>query len=143
MTKKILLNIGISILLLTAGSSLVQAYQMNPSYKPDNEPFALATEIEDRGPAGATVLVLQIIAGAMLYFAVPIAVIMLIMAASQMVIGGAETEKLEQVKKNFQWSIIGLVAIILSYSIVKIIISFVIASASFTANNGTPPPVNP
>lgn len=113
---------------------------MDPSYKPDNEPFALTAEIKDRGPAGATVLVLQIIAGAMLYFAVPIAVIMLIIAASQMVIGGAETEKLEQVKKNFQWSIIGLVAIVLSYSIVKIIINFVIASASLTADS-TPPPV--
>lgn len=138
--KKILINIGLSVLLLTAGSSLVQAYQIDPSYKPTNEPFSLATDIPERGPAGATVLILQIIAGAMLYFAVPIAVIMLIIAASQMVIGGAETEKLEQVKKNFQWSIIGLLAIILSYSIVRIIISFVIKAASFTPN-GTPPPI--
>lgn len=133
MIKKILTTIILSISLLIAGTAVVHAYQIDPSYRPSNAPFALNEEIKTKGASGATVLVLQIIAGALLYFAVPVGVIMIVMAGSSMVIFGAEQEKLDAAKKHLTWSIIGLVLIILSYSLVKIIITAIIGAASLAS----------
>lgn len=134
MLKKILISLGLSLALLNTGSMLASAYQVDQSFKPDNEPFALETEIKERGASGAAIVVLQLIAGALLWFATPIGVIMIVWSGSNMVINGTEQEKLEGAKKHLKWSIIGLVAIILSYAAVRIIIGFVLKAASFTAD---------
>lgn len=134
MLKKILISLGLSLTLLNTGFMFASAYQIDPSYRPSNEPFALEYEIKDRGASGAAVIVLQLIAGALLYFAAPIGVIMIVWSGSNMVIGGTEQEKLEAAKKHLKWSIIGLVAIILSYAAVRIIINFVLQAASLTTD---------
>lgn len=134
MLKKILISLGLSLALLNTGSMLASAYQVDQSFKPDNEPFALETEIKERGASGAAIVVLQLIAGALLWFATPIGVIMIVWSGSNMVINGTEQEKLEGAKKHLKWSIIGLVAIILSYAAVRIIIGFVLKAASLTAD---------
>lgn len=134
MLKKILISLGLSLALLNTGSMIASAYQTDQSFKPDNEPFALETEIKERGASGAAIIILQLIAGALLWFATPIGVIMIVWSGSNMVINGTEQEKLEGAKKHLKWSIIGLVAIILSYAAVRIIISFVLKAASLTAD---------
>ena len=130
MIKKILTTVLLTMSLLIAGTAAVHAYQIDPSYRPSNEPFALDKEIKNQGATGATIVVLQIIAGALLYFAAPIGIIMITWAGGSMVIFGAEQEKLDAAKKHLTWSIVGLVVIILSYSIVRIIISTIIKTAS-------------
>ena len=130
MIKKILTTLTLITLLLIAGTAAVHAYQIDPSYRPSNEPFALNQEIKDQGASGATIIVLQIIAGALLYFAVPVGVIMIAWAGGSMVIFGAEQEKLDAAKKHLTWSIVGLVAIILSYSLVKVIITAIVKAAT-------------
>lgn len=134
MLKKILISLILSLSVLNTGSMLASAYQIDPSYRPGGEPFALESEIKERGASGATVILLQVIGSALLYFAAPLAVIMIVWSGSNMVMNGTEQEKVEGAKKHLQWSIIGLVAIILSYSAVKVLITFLLRAASFTAN---------
>lgn len=112
---------------------VAHAYQIDPSFRPNNVPFALENEIKTRGSAGATVLILQILAGALLYFAAPIATIMIVFGGLQMVAQSNEPEKIEQAKKHLIWSAVGLILIVLSYSLVRIILAFALDA-------GTPSP---
>lgn len=117
--KKLLITIGLTIILLTIGISVAEAYQINPDYAP-NTPYV-------QGAGGAeinTIVVLQLIAGALLYFAAPLGVIFITMTAWTLITEGSDTEKYEQAKKHLTWTIIGLLLIILSYSLVKFTIEF-------------------
>ncbi len=120
--KKVLLFIGLFMLF----TQVAGADGIPNMYRPINEPFNIAYDKE----GGAAILILQIIAGGLLYFAAPIAIIMIGIAGWQLVTGGAESEKIEQGKKHLFWSIAGLLVIILSFSIVKFLITFSIKSAS-------------
>jgi len=127
--KKLIFTISFLTLTIIAGLQTLQtasAYQIDPSYRPQNAPFSLKEEITQQGAQSATIIILQIIAGALLYFAAPIAVIVIAMGGFNIVIYGAEQEKLEQGKKQLTWAIIGLFCVILSYSIVRIILEFVL-----------------
>lgn len=138
MFKKILIAFGLSTLLM--GS--VQAYTIDSTYRPSNTPFALEENTKEKGEKGAensTVIILQIIAGALLYFAAPIAIILIGFNAFNMVIFGAESEKLEQSKKGLTWAAIGLLVIILSYSITRAIIGLVIKTAEPPEVTSVPP----
>jgi len=112
---------------MTIGSSIVEAYSIKESYRPVNSPFDL--DYDTHNPAFNTIIILQILAGALLYFATPVAIIFVSLAGWQMVIGGSESEKLDEAKNSLTWSLLGLLAIILSYSAVRYIISIVIRSA--------------
>lgn len=130
MLKKIIITISLLVSIsLTSNPLYVNAYQIDPSYRPSNAPFDLSDEIKEQKAEGATILILQIIAGALLYFATPIATIMIAWAAFTMVTSGTEQEKLEQSKKHLTWAILGLVLILLSYSLVRIVISLALKSA--------------
>ncbi len=130
MKRKLLIIIG-SILLLVALASVAQAYQIPDEYRPDNLFFGEDELDYNNDLAGqtqgstATIIILQTIAGALLYFAAPLGVILIGFAAFNMVMGGADSEQLEQSKKHLTWTVIGLFLIILSYSLVRIIITFV------------------
>ncbi len=129
MYKKIL----ITILVLISSVLLIgtaQAYQIPDEFRPNNEPFQLDYSEGPIQGSTATIKILQILAGALLYFAAPIAVIVITIAGLQMVTGGAQSEKLEQSKKNLTWAVIGLLLIILSYSAVKFVIQFAFQSAN-------------
>lgn len=130
MIKKLLITIGLITIMLNLFAATVSAYQIDPSYQPINSPFSLKDDIKDKGSAGALVVVLQMIASGLLYFAAPIAIIMLGFGAFNMVSGSGESEKIDQAKKHLTWSLIGLILIILSYSIVKIVITLAITNAS-------------
>jgi len=110
---------------------------INPDFRPINEPFDISGTVETEGAASGTVIVLQIVAGGLLYFAAPIAVIMIVIAAFQMVINSAESDKVGEAKSALTWSIVGLLTIILSYSIVRAIINFAISVATPGATLGT------
>lgn len=127
--KKLILTISLLTITILFGLQTLQtveAYQIDPSYRPQNAPFSLKEEITQQGAQSATIIILQVIAGALLYFAAPIAVIVIIMGGFNMAVYGAEQEKLEQGKKQLTWAILGLLCVILSYSIVRIILTFVL-----------------
>ena len=137
MKKKLLIIIG-SILLLVAIAGVAQAYQIPDEYRPENLFFGEKELDYNKDLPGqtqgstATVIILQTIAGALLYFAAPLGVILIGFSAFNMVMGGADSEKLEQAKKHLTWTIIGLFVIILSYSLVRIVITFVSQSVNVT-----------
>lgn len=124
MNKKLLVTICLTLLLLISLSFVAQAYQIPDEYKPSNIGYG-EDYFEDTPTSFATITILQITAAALLYFAAPIAVIMIAIAAFQMTTGGADSEKLEQSKKHLTWTVLGLLVIILSYTIVKLTIGFV------------------
>lgn len=139
MYKKILITIGILTSIIFLMGTEVQAYSIPNEFRPQNEPFSLKYGEGPVQGSTATIQILQIIAGGLLYFAVPVAVIIISIAGLQMVTGGAESEKLEESKKNLTWAVIGLILIILSYSAVKFVISFIFNSANKEA---LPPPAS-
>ncbi|MBI4975445.1 hypothetical protein HZC20_02090 [Candidatus Peregrinibacteria bacterium] len=121
----------ISLALNTAIFSLnTGAFTLPEDLRPINEPFDLSTELKNKGTAFGTVVLLQIISGTLLYFAAPIAIIIVIMSGMTMVMGGADSDKVEQAKKHLTWALVGLGIIILSYSIVKFIIGFAFNAAN-------------
>ncbi|MBD3361046.1 hypothetical protein GF366_04585 [Candidatus Peregrinibacteria bacterium] len=127
MKIKNIITISLAIILgLLLIQSVSAQYTIPPELRPQNEPFAVEEIIQQEGAASGAVLILQIIAGGLLYFAAPVAVIMIGLAALNIVTGGSDTEKIETGKKHLTWSIVGLVLIILSYSAVRFIISFAI-----------------
>jgi len=126
--KKILIKtVLLTILIIILGSMVTHAYTIDPDFKPINEPFG---ELAEEDASSATIIILQIISGGLLYFAAPVAVIMIAFAGFNMVTGGADSEKLEQSKKHLTWAIIGLVLIIMSYSAVRFVIGQAIKAAS-------------
>lgn len=109
----------IGALTLIALNNQNPVFAIDPSFKPINTPFHV-----DKGadPAGSFIRILQIIAGGLLYFAAPLAVILITITGLEMNVYGADSEKSEQAKKSITWLIVGLVLIMLSYSLVKFII---------------------
>ncbi len=118
-------------------SILAEAYTIDSSLKPvntayDKVDFADLNDGSTQSASSATILILQIFAGALLYFAAPVATILIIVNAFRMVTGGAESDTLEQAKKGLTWTIIGLITIMMSYSIVRIAIEVSINAAANT-----------
>lgn len=130
MTKKILTTIGLSLGIVLTIGLMAHAAPIDPTFRPENAPFDIGTEVQEKGAASGTILILNILAGGLLYFAAPIAIFMIVLGGIDFVLGGAETEKVEQGKKNMTWAIIGLILIILSYAIVKSFIGFILSAAN-------------
>lgn len=135
MIKKILITFGILFATFGFTTAAVQAYQIDPSYRPINSPFDLKDELAPTGDQqwntiNATILVLQILAGGLLYFASPVAIAMIVFAGFNMAIYSADSEKIDTAKKHLTWSVLGLTLIILSFSLVRILLGFMISNAS-------------
>jgi len=148
--------IATTILALLIALCIVQtagAQAIDPDLRPINEPFNVTGAEDDGTPAGSgtAIAILQIIAGGLLYFAAPVGVIMIASAAFQMVTGGADSEQIEQAKKNLTWAVIGLVLIILSYSLVRFVINFAqqagdqerLGTATENSQDADPRPADP
>lgn len=123
MKKKLITALFLSITILMLSVAVAHAYEIPGEYKPINQPFA--DELNKyESSSDKTIVILQILAGGLLYFAAPIAIIFVIQAGFNLVIGGADSEKLDTAKKNLTWATLGLGLVILSYSIVRAIIRF-------------------
>ena len=133
--KKTLIKLLLIGLLIIAFAQIADAQAglgISNEYKPDNTPFPIDFTNETKDAGTYTITILRILAGALLWFAAPVAVILIVINALNMAKGGADSEQLEQAKKGLTWTLIGLVVIILSYAIVKTVISFTIEVAENT-----------
>ncbi|MCK9186578.1 hypothetical protein M0P48_04020 [Candidatus Gracilibacteria bacterium] len=134
--------ISLSIALSLAVSAVLPhtsfAYTIPEDLRPINEPFVIEKELdptkENASPNASattgTIVFLQILAGGLLYFAAPVGIIIIAMTGFNMVFQGAESEKIEQSKRSLTWAIMGLLLIILSYSLVRIVINMALQAAS-------------
>ncbi|MFA5947957.1 MAG: hypothetical protein WC806_03225 [Candidatus Gracilibacteria bacterium] len=133
MFKKNLIKSALTIICVLYAITILNiafaAYGIPQEYKPNNAVLNI-DPLQDT--AQSTNLILQTIAGALLYFAAPVAIISIGMAAFTITIYGNEPDKLGNGKKHLIWTIIGLIIIMLSYSAVRIVIDF-------TLQAGTPP----
>lgn len=104
----------------TAGAE----YRLPNDLKPSNVPFDV--DIGQTSDPGITQVqyILQVIAGALLYFAAPLAVIAIAMIGFTMAMNSGNTEKIEAGKKSLTWAIAGLATIIFSYALVKFVLEF-------------------
>lgn len=134
MFKKIILTI-ITLTIVSATIQIVHGYSIPNEYRPINAPLGdlAAGDESNSDPDVLTNTLLQVIAGTLLYFAAPIAVFSIAQSAFTITAGGADTEKLEQGKKHLTWAILGLIAIIFAYSIVKIAITFVVDVGNYAS----------
>lgn len=134
MFKKSILAI-IALIIIGINTMPVYGYAIENKYKPINAPgYQIDYEGSTSDTAtGMTIVILRTLAGALLYFAAPIAVFSIAQSAFTMAMSGADTEKLEQSKKHLTWAILGLLTIILSFSIVKAIISSAVGIGNYAA----------
>lgn len=138
MKKLILKSILLASLLAVICSQTAFAYQINNDFRPINLPFGL--EYEKNSAETNTIIILQILAGGLLYFAAPLAIILIGIASITMIVGGAETDKVDQAKKNLTWTVLGLLIIIMSYSIVRAVITYVVKAGDPGVVETTQPP---
>lgn len=87
--------------------------------------------------------VLQFMANGLLYVAAPLAILFIAHAGQNYGFAFGDQTKLEAAKKQLTYAILGLVAIIFSYIIVRLIIGAVLTVPSETTNSlpPAPPPV--
>lgn len=104
----------------TAGAE----YRLPDDLKPSNVPFDVNIGTTEDPGITQVQYILQVIAGALLYFAAPLAVIAIAMIGFTMAMNSGNTEKIEAGKKSLTWAIAGLATIIFSYALVKFIIEF-------------------
>lgn len=140
--KKIILQLAVLIGIAALGLSLSHiasaVYSIPTEYMPDNMPFNIPY---DKGDPGVTPLqfILQIIAGSLLYIAAPLAVISIAIAAFNIVMNSTNPEKVEGSKKHLKWAITGLVVILVSYAIVKALITIVYSTFTPVTTEQTVP----
>ena len=142
MKKKFFLKLALCLGLIICISPIADAYLIDDSYRPINQPNFFQQEAAQGAAEGETaemvaIVMLQILAGALLFFAVPVAVIMIAISGFTLVTGGADTDSIETSKKHLTWSIIGLLIIILSWSIVRTIINVSLESADLADQTPT------
>jgi len=136
MFKKIILSL-ITFVFIALNIQATYAYAISPEYKPINAPgYGVDYNAESSAlmTRSLTNAILQTIAGALLYFAAPVAVFSIAQSAFTITMSGADTEKLGQGKKHLTWAIIGLVTIIFSFSVVKILISSIVGMGNYAAD---------
>ena len=129
MFKKSILT-AIALVIIIINIQAVYGYSIPAEYRPVNAPMAGLDYTQPT--ATVTNTILQIIAGTLLYFAAPIAVFTIAQAAFNISMNGADTEKVEAGKKHLTWAIVGLVTIIFSYSIVRIIINSIVGMGNYS-----------
>ena len=104
------------------------AIQLDEKLQPDNVPTYITSK-KHSGIENAN-SVLYTIEGSLLHFAIPVAILMIIITGLRMVIYGDESDQIDNLKQGLKWSVIGLIIVILSYSLVKITISLSIEAAT-------------
>ncbi|MDX9970796.1 MAG: hypothetical protein RBS56_02715 [Candidatus Gracilibacteria bacterium] len=105
------------------------AYTIPSEYRPENMPLGFTSETSAGEEAISGIIVLlQVLEGSLLYFAAPIAVIVIAYAGLQMIMAG-NADGYTTGKKTISWGLLGLLVIILSYSIVRIAITLLLEFA--------------
>jgi hypothetical protein len=119
--KKFLLTIClITVTLVTLPEIGAAAVQIVDDLKPG---YAAEIPLAVGNRAAPINVILQLIAGSLIYAAGPAAVLMIAIGGFRYVVSHGDTTQMEGAKKTIMWAIIGLLVIIVSYAIVTNIIN--------------------
>lgn len=125
--KKLLAIIGILVTLGTASPAAMAAVELDPNLHPEYAPVVV---IKGGNEADYGNYFLQLIAGGLLYLAGPTAILIIAISGLRYVTSHGDENAMEGAKKTLEWAIIGLVVIILSYSVIRVVITTVLQTAS-------------
>lgn len=127
--KRIVALITAGIIVSLLSTILVYAQvTIDPSLHPDNAPTisgqspSSANEQNMSLDAGRLKLTAKVV-NTVLGFAGVVAIFFVINNSWYLIISGGQEEKITQHKKGLMWAVIGLILIILSYSIIRFVIS--------------------
>lgn len=129
--KKFIISSAIGII-LSLNLGIVQArLELPEELRPTHSP---TISISNRDDPGGEVrygrFILQLIAGSLLYFAGPVAILFIAIGGTSYIIAHGKQESMEKAKKTITWAIIGLTVIIFSYAIIRAVISNILAVKS-------------
>ncbi len=110
-----------SIFAVTANTALAQ-YTIPEAYRPKLAPDIPSTQYNERGIN----VFLQFLAANLIYFAGAVAVIMIVWAGIGY-ITALGSDRMEKAKSTLIWTILGMVAMLLSFAIVQFVIRFFLA----------------
>jgi|GEM_PF-1568636 len=133
----------------TGGRQIAQVTMQESLRPPNATNFALDTSRpESRAAVGN--IVLQIVAGSLIYAAGPFAVLMIAVGGLRYVISHGDQTQMDGAKKTITWAIIGLIVIIVSYAVVNNIINIISSTGApgtqaggQPAGGGTQTPATP
>lgn len=104
----------------SAKSDLFAQVSIQEDLKPQYAPSIESKSGDRTAPVS---IVLQLIAGSLIYVAGPLAVLMIAIGGLRYVTSRGDQNAMEEAKKTIMWAVIGLIVIILSFAIVTNVIS--------------------
>lgn len=136
--KKVLLTILAATIFWMLAQQALAVIQLDDNLKPDNLPdITVQAEIDENSPETAATRTLIIYVGNLvskvLVFAGAVSIAFLIFAGANYVLAFGKDERIERGKRGIFWSIAGLLVILLSYAIVRGIISIIMQFDSSAA----------
>jgi hypothetical protein len=91
--------------------------KMDPDLRPE---YATSITPQDNAnPATVVNIILQLIAGSLIYAAGPIAVFMIALSGVNYITSHGDQNKMEEAKKTLMWAVIGLGVILISFALVS------------------------
>jgi len=128
--KKILLTVVAATIFWMLAQQALAAIQLDGSLKPSNLPdITVQAEIDEGAPETAATRTLIIYVGNLvskvLVFAGAVSIAFLIFAGANYILAFGKDERIERGKRGLFWSIAGLLVILLSYAIVRGVISII------------------
>ena len=98
---------------------------LQPDLRPTNAVYIPVAGSGQEGAANVGNIILQLIAGSLIYAAGPLAVLMITVGGFRYVISHGDQPQMEAAKKNITWAVIGLIVIMISWIIVSNIIKLI------------------
>lgn len=97
--------------------------ELRPAYVPD---ITIAGEEKPGFEAAYGNFFLQLLAGGLLYLAAPTAIAFVAFGGTRYVISHGDQSKMDAAKKTIEYAIIGLVVIMLSFALVRALITIIV-----------------
>ncbi len=131
-----------------APQDLMARVTLDNSFKPDNSPGVIIANKDLQGANGSAVFanyLLQMMAGALISVAAPVAILVIAIAGLIATLSHGDDGLIKRAKDTLKWAVIGLVIIIFSWAIVRATISVIQQTNSNqpTTNSGAGAPAAP
>lgn len=141
------LSMAVPCLAAPLNSTDLQArITLDNSLKPDNSPGVIIDEAslkKSGGEAAYANYILQMLAGALISIAAPVAIVIIAVSGLIAVVSHGDQGLIDKAKKTLVWAVIGLVVIIFSWVIIRSVVSLVLTAnvspSTTTSSSSTTP----
>ena len=134
MIKNTVIKLGIILALIltpmlciaSSNDALLAKVEINPDLKPE---YAADVSVPEDAPRETQArMIMELLAGSLIYLAGPLAVLMLAIGGLRYVMSHGDQTQMEEAKKTITYAIIGLIVIVLSYAIVSNVINLTLST---------------